>query len=269
MPDVWLEMHPPRDVQPEQLTAMLRTLASRPRLGFTRRTPVVVFEAWATGGTVRWLLGMEQVLMGTVPPALTAQMPGLVFAACDDRPANLLQLVADIRLTSAANPLRTDTAAAVSAGVLHTLGQVRPNETAAVSWVIGPAQNRKAPPADFRPGQALGLQTPAELYPGAQQAFRQKVAEPLYAVRGRLGIQADAARSTILQRSLLPQAIALLEQAGLREEMLVSESRVPLNLLRIITARTPHRVIDPSAEIKATQQAGDVQTLLPGVEDPA
>lgn len=71
------------------------------------------------------------------------------------------------------------------------------------------------------------------------------------------------------QPSLLPQAIALLEQAGLREETLVSESRVPLNLLRIITARTPHRVIDPSAEIKATLQAGDVQTLLPGAEDPA
>lgn len=219
MPDVWLEMHPPRDVQPEQLTAMLRTLASRPRLGFARRTPVVVFEAWATGGTVCWLLGMEQVLVGTVPPALTAQMPGLVFAACDDRPAHRLQLVADIRLTSAANPLRTDTAESVSAGVLHTLGQVRGNETAAIQWCIGTAQNRKAPPADFRPAQALGWQTPAESYPGAQQAFRQKVAEPLFAIRGRLGVQADATRSTILLRSL---AGALSAANGTHAEVRVS-----------------------------------------------
>lgn len=203
MPDLlWLELFPPRDVSLEQLTAMVRTLASRPRLGITGRTPVVVFETWAQGGTVRWLLGIEPILTGTVPPALQAQMPGLAIAACSGRPVGGLQLAADIRITSAGNPLRVDTAAAVSTGVLHALAQVRAHETAVVQWVVGPAQNRRVRPTAFSASEALGLTSPSQPQAGEQQLWRQKTAEALFAVRGRIGVQGTSERMTIICRSL-------------------------------------------------------------------
>lgn len=199
---VWLELHPPRNLTVEQLTAALRPLATRPRLGFTGRTPVVVFEAWSHAGSVRWLLGVERLLLGTVPQQLQAQMPGLAITGCDDRPADPLAVAVDLRLTSVANPLRRDTAEAVSAGVLHTLGRLQTDELVVLQWVLGPAHSRKRQPEVFNISSALGFTT-ATPSTTLNQPWREKASEPLFAVCARAGVTAGPERTTVLLRSLI------------------------------------------------------------------
>ncbi len=73
MPELtWFAVHPPRDVDLEAVTAVVRPLASRPRWGLPPTTPVVVFEVWSIGGKVQWLLGMDRRLAGDVPDGTRA-----------------------------------------------------------------------------------------------------------------------------------------------------------------------------------------------------
>lgn len=112
---------------------------------------------------------------------------GLRTVKAASRPA--LSLATTIRLHSPSHPLRLDIAAAVAAALVQTAAALRGDEAAVVQWVIGPSTSRRQPIEEFVLSEALGFQAPRPLSPGDTQAWKAKIAEPLFGIYGRLGAQ--------------------------------------------------------------------------------
>jgi Zn-dependent peptidase ImmA (M78 family)/transcriptional regulator with XRE-family HTH domain len=72
--------------------------------------------------------------------------------------------------------------------------------------------------------------------------------------------------STIEQPSLLPRAVELLAQEGIGERLLVEQCRVPIDLFRTVTSRTPNHTPagtpPPAAEAGRQRSGGRVVSLL-------
>jgi hypothetical protein len=209
----WFEVHFPHELSAAELIKGLQPLAYRPRLGWRRRTPIVVFELRARADTVRWLIGIDQELSGEFPHQLRAQLPGLVLTPLTQpsRPTSLL--IADVRPVGLAQPLRMTMAANVTAGLLEVMGALAKDESAVVQWVIGPAQSRRSRPDEFNVARALGFRAVATETADNRRQWRQKATEPLFAVRGRIGARApnpDQARAIV---RLLGEALQLTSDA--------------------------------------------------------
>lgn len=186
----WYELHIPRGLDLDSVTALMRPLASRSRTpGAFGRTPVVVFEEWRIEGAVRWLLGTERQISVSVRQQLRAALPrlGMVKVAAADRPEVLV--AADVRLEGLSSPLRTDMAPSVSAGVLEVLSELGADEAAVVQWVIGPAHTHPGEPPVFNIAESLGLRTARKPDASHHQRWREKIMEPVFGVRGRIGVR--------------------------------------------------------------------------------
>lgn len=185
----WYEGYPPRDVDFEKVTALLRVLAARPRIGLLRKTPVVALELWIQGGTIRWLVGMSEHLTPSLPSQLRAHLPGLTLVgrkfSQELRPATTV--AADVRVRGLSFPLRLDTAEAIVSGLASAARGIGAQEWAVIQWVVGPAHPRREAPRKFDARAALGLSKQTAPDATEQRAWRDKIAEPVFAVRGRIG----------------------------------------------------------------------------------
>jgi DNA helicase HerA-like ATPase len=190
-------------------TKVIRPLASRPRLGLTRRTPIVVFELWSKGGTIYWLLGLDQHLTQAVPTQLRAQLPGLTLVKTTTPRRPMPDLASTVHTTGLVQPLRIEMATPVSAGLLDTLGSLGKRESAVVQLVIGPAQDQKVLPTRFDLTRSLGLRPALTPTTRDQNLWRQKAAEPLFAVRCRVGASASTPRRSKGIVRLLANALHL------------------------------------------------------------
>lgn len=221
MPElVWFELFPPRGLDLATVTAVVRPLASRPRLGLTRRMPVVVFECWSNEGMLRWLLGVEAVLAPQVPALLHTQLPNLGIVRRDDVDRPAVPVAVALRSQGLFNPMRLDTASSVSAGVLGTLAPLRKGECAVVQWVLGPAQDRRDRPQELSFLEAVGLHPLHEEDGRDRQHWKLKTNEPLFGLRGRIGVNASSQRASTIFRSLVSAlGIANASHAELRASL--------------------------------------------------
>lgn len=193
----WFELYPPpRELDLAAVTRFVRVLSTRSRVGPFRYTPVAVFELWAEHKQLRWLLGLDKLLTGNLPSQLHAQLPqlGLVHRSEVSRPH--LVRASNVRVVGLARPLRLDVAGDISAGLFSALTALRQDEIATVQWVVGPSRGRRTAPVPFDLAETLGFKLPASPEPGLQEAWKRKVQEPLYAVRGRIGAKTDSTRKT-------------------------------------------------------------------------
>jgi hypothetical protein len=187
MPELlWYEIFLPRNLNLDSVTSFVRPLASRPRIGIRQRTPLVVFEQWATAGEVRYLVGIEPPLTENFIRQLAATVPSLTATSLITPPRTRLQYGSDIRLTSVAASLRTDVAVAVSVAQSAALAAAG-DDTLVVQWIIGPAHDRRHRPTPFEPLVQLGLQGPPTLTTRDKTLWEKKTVEPIFAVRGRIG----------------------------------------------------------------------------------
>ncbi|MFI0406002.1 type IV secretory system conjugative DNA transfer family protein [Actinomadura sp. 3N508] len=115
-----------------------------------------------------------------------------------------MDLAVDVRLSNMSFPLRLDVAQSVSSGVLAALGGIAARETAVVQWVIGPSHTRGGEPKEFSVREALGITKPTPPDAALRQAWRAKVAEPLFGVRCRIAANAPStSRGHVIIRSLV------------------------------------------------------------------
>lgn len=193
----WFEAFPPDGLTLAHVTAMVRVLGGRPHLGLGKLQPIVTFELWVTRDAVRWLIGIDEQIARHLAGDLAAQVPGLSVAHLKDSPRQRPITAREIYPSSAAYPLRLDTAGAVSAGLLGLCRRVGAQEAVVVQWVVGPSFNR-ARPLGQTPLQLLGVTSP--MSDGSERtAWREKVSEPLFGIRGRVGAVAeDLKRATQL-----------------------------------------------------------------------
>jgi hypothetical protein len=109
----WHEAHTPRTLDLAAVTALVRVLATRPRLGLQQMQPVVTFELWLSKDRVRWLVGCDQQIARHLPGELAAQVGGLSFTTAHSTPRCRPVTAREVRISSSAYPLRLDTAGAV------------------------------------------------------------------------------------------------------------------------------------------------------------
>jgi hypothetical protein len=190
----WREAFPPDELTLARLTGMLRVLAGRPQVGLRRLQPVVVFELWLGKETARWLVGFDEQLARHLPADLAAQLPGLSLVTLKESPRQRPITAREVRPSSLAYPLRLDTASAVATGLLGLRRRVGYKEAVVVQWVLGPSYIRTIHPVRFAPLEALGLKVSKPPDGSERTAWREKIAEPLFGVRGRVGAVADDLR---------------------------------------------------------------------------
>lgn len=230
----WFEAHPPRDLTHANVTAMLRVLAGRPRFGMQRWQPVVAFEAWLTRDRVRWLLGCDERIARHLPGELAAQAPGTTFTAVKDSPRHTPITAREVSISSLTFPLRRDTAAAVAAGMLQQRHRLGKEESVALQWIVGPSHAYSRRPAQFSPLETLGIVPPRKPEPEERQAWREKLAEPLLGVRGRVGAVASDPKRAAQLISPVVSALSLASGARAKVRAGRQSSRVADQLMRVV-----------------------------------
>lgn len=234
MPDlVWREAFPPPDLPLARLTGMVRVLAGRPQLGVRRHQPVVVFELWVRKDTVRWLVGFDEPIARHLPGDLAAQLPGLSLVAVKSSPREVPVTAREVQPSSPAYPLRLDTAGAVAAGLLALRRRLGAQEAVVLQWVVGPSFARTQAPARFAPLEALGVLAPREPDSSERTAWREKIAEPLFGVRGRIGAVADDSRRGAQLIGPVVSALSLAAGPHARIEGWWQSSRIASQLWRV------------------------------------
>ena len=233
MPElVWREAFPPPDLTLARMTAMLRVLAGRPQLGIRRHQPVVVFELWVSRGEVRWLVGSDAAIARHLPADLAAQLPGLSLITSRALPRQVPITAREVQPSTLAYPLRLDTAGAVAAGLLGLRRRLGVSESIVVQWVIGPSFTRTHLPARFAPLESLGVVEPRTPDSSERTAWREKVAEPLFGVRGRIGAVAEDPRRAAQLIGPAVSALALASGPHARIEGWWQSSRIASQLWR-------------------------------------
>ena len=187
----WFGLHPPRNLDLQAVTGFIRPLATRPVSGFLATTPLVVFEVWGEGGTdgaaISWRLGVEQRIAADIAMQLTAQLPGIGISPLHDEGRPVLSFGAEVSTFGWSSLLRTDMAAAVSAGIYGALRRLKKGETAVMQWMVGPSHARRVRPTNLSWAELFGLRPPEKPDPTALRLWREKSAEPIFAVRGSIG----------------------------------------------------------------------------------
>jgi hypothetical protein len=230
----WYEAFPPRGISPAEVTAVVRVLAGRPRFGMLGLHPLVTFELWLHSNRVRWLIGMDQRLSPTLPGELRAQCPDLALVALDEPERPTLLTGRELRFRSLSYPVRTDTAEGVTAALLRIRTDLRTDESVAVQWIIGPVQVRTDYPVPVTPLDLLGFTTPPEPDVIDQQAWRHKLAEPLFGIRGRTGaVAANPRRAASLTRPVYT-ALALANDRHGRVQVSAPSARIAAQLGKVM-----------------------------------
>lgn len=230
----WYEAFPPLGMSLDATTAVLRVLAGRPRLGVLGLHPLVVFELWLHPRRVRWLVGMDARLASTLPGELHTQAPDLALVSLNtpERPRPVTGR--ELRFRSLAYPIRTDTAEGVTAALLRIRSDLRKGEAVVVQWVIGPSKVRTDYPLPQTPLDYLGVTTPPEPDSSDKQAWRTKLAEPLFGVRGRTGaVAAGPRRAAALTRPVF-SALSLANDRHGRVQVTSQSSRIAAQITKVM-----------------------------------
>ncbi|WP_199040075.1 type IV secretory system conjugative DNA transfer family protein [Glycomyces salinus] len=197
----WFDLTPPRDIDLADVTTLLRPLAHRPKVGWTYSTPLVVFELWGENGRVGWRLGVDARIVGQIAEAFHAHLPRLGMAASTSHRQSL-HLAADVRLSTLAATLRSDTAGAIGTQLGEVLSHLSKGEAASLQWVLGPAQPSERPPSPLSLAEAMGFRAPSVGDSRESRSWQLKAAEALFAVQGRIGASAESPQRArgIIQR---------------------------------------------------------------------
>jgi DNA helicase HerA-like ATPase len=191
----------PRGVEAEQVVAFIRSLSGLLSPWWRRwifGSPVVVFEiASDESGITHRLIG-DSGPVGYVLTQLTAAIPGTRFER-DEMPELRASAAAELRLSSASAPLRTDKPDTTSAGLLATLQPLREGESAIVQWIVSPEPAGRLPgplPLPSLVGElALGPgRLQVSLPVDRARAEREKRGEPLMSAVCRIGTRAGSPR---------------------------------------------------------------------------
>ncbi|MFC8829009.1 type IV secretory system conjugative DNA transfer family protein [Streptomyces sp. NPDC057137] len=209
----WFEVHFPHELTAAEVVKTLQPLATRPLVGWRKRTPTTVFELRAKMGSVRYLLGVDHRISKELPAQLRAQLPSLVFTPLDRPGRPSPHLVMDVWPSSSTQPLRTEVAPAVTAGLLEVVSGLGKGESAVVQWVIGPVQQRRTRTEPFSVARALGLVAAAHETTEDKRRWKQKAAEPLFAVHGRLGARSANPERARAATRMLSDALRLTNAA--------------------------------------------------------
>ncbi|MEV8545627.1 type IV secretion system DNA-binding domain-containing protein [Streptomyces sp. NPDC051572] len=155
------------------------------------------------------MVGIDGRISRDLSAQFVAQLPGLVLVPLARPFRTVPRLAVDVQPVGLTQPLRVDMAAGVAAGLSEIWQALRNGESAVVQWAIGPPQSRASQPQPFSVTRALGLVAIHEATADERRGWKQKAAEPLLAVRGRIGARAASAELAAPIVRMLGEALRL------------------------------------------------------------
>jgi hypothetical protein len=235
VPLVWHTLRWPREVNADDLTEVIRLLA-------TAAGSPMILEAVGRPGAVEHRLAVPEGRHDNVTHQLRAALPGIRVDELPSRSPLPVRRAIELRLSTAHRPLRTADPATVSRAVLGALSDLKVGETLSLLWVLGPTLLPIAVPNRLEQiaGNswmkdvaltAVGKQIDVDA--DARNALKAKQAEPGWKAAGRIGVLAASASR---QRQLVRQVLAALrstEAPGVafwvrsRHPSTVADARVP------------------------------------------
>jgi hypothetical protein len=265
----WYEVFPPRSTTLDDTTAVMRVMAGRPAYGVLNLRAVVVFELWLSPERARWLLGVDARIADTLPGELQAQQPGLVIVALDDPERPIPLTGRELRFRSPAYPAKLESAQGVTAALLRIRNDLRKDESVVVQWVVGPSHSFTDYPTPQTPLDYLGFTTPPEPDTIDQQAWRRKLAESLYGVRGRTGaVAVNLRRAARLTRPVF-SALSLVNDRHAHLQVSRQSTRVAVQITKVMGRTRTWSSIVNAAELAVLVgwNIGDLD--LPGLRSNA
>lgn len=189
IPERWMEIHWPREVDDEAAVQFLRTLAG------DRSPAVVVFEVVAQGGRISYRVGLPARHVESLPAQLRSFIPGATLTLIDHSTIPAPTFAWELGLTTRHRPLRVDDADGVARALIAALATARDDETMVMQWLLGPrlAPSRVAPKG-LRPTESASdvvrlLRVGAtELDTEERRALATKVGDAGFRVIGRFGV---------------------------------------------------------------------------------
>ena len=132
-PEVWFDVHWPREVDTEAALSLLRHLAAR------HRPAVIVFEVRASRSGITHCLGIADRDAKELQRTVTSLLPGTLLEPADEaaRKKLVLARAVELRLTTRERSLRRDAPEEVARSLTTALAAVG-NGTVALQWLIGP-----------------------------------------------------------------------------------------------------------------------------------
>ena len=242
----------PRDLALDQVVAFARTLVGLrpPRWSLLGRTSVV-FEVVAQEGTIEHRLRIPQHQAERVLAQLRSTIPGVRTVPVKAAAESPMQVVRELRLSSADLPIRTDQAAGFAASLLHALQPLSRvgGEMVIFQLVVFPVGTPTGVPTSAPTEVKVGpgwLRTASRMVlsstaggPQDKKALKAKISEPLFGVVGRVGAR-SAARGR--SRHLVGRVVGILhqlDQPGVRfTERPVRQGRAAARLARAATPIT-------------------------------
>lgn len=200
-PDSWFQLQWPRELDEDQVLALLRHLAS------SRRPGPVTFEVRATRGRVTHLVGVGKADTERLRHLFATFLPGVLLEEVE-RPTTKLARAVELRLGTRERALRTDAAVEVTRSIVSAL--VGTTGTTILQWQIG---QRLAPL--HVPKESVGL-------PSASRAIGQAA---LYGL-----VPLDAKARTDLQAKVGDRGF----RVNLRIATNITESAVAKGVLRSV-----------------------------------
>jgi hypothetical protein len=150
-----------------------------------------------------------------------------------------------------AYPLRLDTAGAVVVGVFQSRHRLGAEEAAVLQWVVGPSHRREQQPSQWSALESLGLVTPRSPDASERTAWREKISEALFGVRGRVGaVAADPKRGAQIIGPVV-SAVSLAASSHVSLAASRQSSRVAEQLFQVIGKPRTWSGIVNAAELAA------------------
>lgn len=154
----------------------------------------------------------------------------------------------------------------MAAGLLQSRHRLGAEEAAVVQWVVGPSNTRARQPVPFSPLQSLGVLPAPEPDAGEQAAWRQKIAEPLFGVRGRAGAVAHTLKRAAQVIGPLVSTLSLAAGPHARIGASRQSSRIAEQLIQVVAGVRTWSGIVNAAELAALLGWPVEGVVVPGSE---
>ncbi len=227
---IWRQLHWPRPLEVAGPVQAVRAWAA------DQRSPLVVLEARASRGCIRYLLGYPPALGSSVAQQLVAAVPQLRLTA-PDAEREAVQATGRLQLSTRHRAVQTDQPDIVARQVLGALSSLQAGELLVLQLVLGPrrvplAVPNQSPSSIVRPWYQVAWVGNGDQVDGEKRAaLRDKVGQHGFAVTIRMGaVAVDGLRRQQLLRRL-QAALKVSEAPGLRAK-LVPEFTDNLNVPR-------------------------------------
>ncbi len=215
-PSLWYKLEWPREIEPENVVAFLRNLAS------DRRRHVIGLETVVYEGRLTYRMGLAKDYSKTVLAQLQSYLPGVSAELIDHQVTTCPNYAWQLRETPTHRALKTSDIDQVSIALITALSSTGKKDTVIFQWLLGP----RLSPIDTPKQDALSASW-SDIFKGmagntppldadSRKSVREKTQEPGFRSVCRIGVATDGQHPAQAIANRILAALRTAEAPGVR-----------------------------------------------------